>query len=251
MAYAVNVRADDYTKEDVKKFTAMLNSQLPIPIGNAIIFQSSTVVKDTVRNELQVHNYGELMPEAQDFDFLDYLITQETIMVQQNEDTRLWFEMIAEAGMYFQMVAKNKDKILYVLTLSPAQIDEILEGEPDYEKVVRYNVLVTKSTVPADAGGGLTMIDSYIKDQGVYTVAEIDENKLSIDIFDPAVMKNGLIMAIKQGSDPTMSYNFLYNAFAGYDSVLRYIGSKSKKTVDVILTPDDVINAFENSPLND
>lgn len=146
LAVPVAVLANDSNRDNVVRFTELVDDQLPLSINDAITLKTTEIVNDTVRNEVVVEGFEKVKPAiaANQFDMSDFIITQLNVIAHDDYDANTWLSMIADAELYFRMVIVDENgKAIYDFMLSPDQMQEILNSEPNYEKAKKYNSLIS------------------------------------------------------------------------------------------------------------
>ncbi|MBR1549606.1 MAG: hypothetical protein IJ634_03120 [Bacteroidales bacterium] len=123
-----------------------------------------------------------------------------------------------------------------VMAQVPADVQQLLDEANAY--------------LPTDAGGGMTLSSlGYDHSSLVYTMEFDDDSQgLTISMMDPKVLKQSIINNLKGNTDA--SVRALVQVMETHDLGMTYAfhGRRSKKTVLVHLTLDEVRSALDGAP---
>ena len=136
--------------------------------------------------------------------------------------------------------------MLLAIMMAVAPMTVVAQVPADVQQIIDE----ANAYLPVDAGGGMTMTSlGYDHSSLVYTLEfDDDPQGLTINMMDSKVLKQSMLNTLKGNDDA--SVHALFQVMESHDLGMTYAfhGRRSKKTILVSLTLDEVRNALGSAP---
>ena len=136
--------------------------------------------------------------------------------------------------------------MLLAIMMAVAPMTVVAQVPADVQQIIDE----ANAYLPVDAGGGMTMTSlGYDHSSLVYTLEfDDDPQGLTINMMDSKVLKQSMLNTLKGNNDA--SVHALFQVMEAHDLGMTYAfhGRRSKKTILVSLTLDEVRNALGSAP---
>lgn len=239
------------SKEELRQAIAEMNASLPQPAGIAGTMVSTTINRDTVVMQYILSDEMLRMVANLDIgknDYKDLSITQLVALMDFMPDARMLIEAIEGNDLTLKMIYdRDNNQNIFNVELTPAELTRVLNGKPDYKKIVDLNLAQGKLLYPVVLGP-MTMSDCYLRENKVYYLLIVDESQVDFNAMkeNKDNIKLVILNQLKQSGDIGSEMQLYYNASAGYDSVYEYKGSESGESIYVELSREDVLGIVKS-----
>ena len=169
----------------------------------------------------------------------EILSTQIGMMDDQKKDA---IRNIAEQSFGLRIVVNGSNSNQGIIDLSPKEISEALSKTTnktleDYS--LEMVVLTTKLMLPARVDQVTTWTDTRMTDSTFEYVYRIDDYSIDMNAIEISSLKSEKITVLRQNMD--IMGNVVYQCKSTRRNLIyRYIGNRSNKTIDIVLTPYDL-----------
>lgn len=238
------------SKDELRQVIALMNASLPEPAGILGTTVSAGISRDTVVMKYVLSNEFLRIVDNLDMGKKDYknlTITQLSASFEVLPESKILFEAIEENALTLKLILdRDKNQNFFNVVLTPADLKKILNGKPDYKKLVDMILAQGKLTYPVVIGP-MTMTDGYLRDNKVYYLLMVDESQIDFKTMqgNKDIMRLTFINQMKQSRDLSAILQLYYNASAGYDTIYEYRGSESGESIYIVLTPADVFEIVD------
>lgn len=236
--------------KDIKQFVTDFNKQLPQTLGEDFVFEK--IEYDDKHNALVAYfkfpYYSE--PNAKSLTFMKQNLLNSLITTELNKLAGMVQKI---GGDLLLKIRGNNENEYYDILCSNNEIADVLNGSKSSRQEVLGDVIsnmieITNNNLP-------NQVDEYcvctnLSEEKNYLVYNfvVDESLVDFDWYKEGLLsideyKQELIKSCSE--DPIEKHQYSLLAEVGYGMINRYKGSKSSKSVEIILTPQDIKDISE------
>ena len=242
-----SLSSDDKSNMYVKEAVYSLMDRLPIEFpgigkvkrisyyGEYVIFEIS--IKEDASYGLLVEKINEKIELAEEVIM--------TCLGIQDEDIKNEIKVIAEQSCNLTIEIKgNSSQRIGFVHLSPDKLKRALTQShfsSSEEASLGMTALTTRLMLPVQVNQVTTWIDTRLTKTSFMYVYNLDDKEIDWKYVDKGMMKEEQISILRQNKD-VMGKVIRCCIITHRNLVYRYVGSSSKKNVDVTLTDKDLSN---------
>lgn len=235
-------------KQNLKTIAAFINSQTPISMGMAGEIKSASLDGDTLTYKMSIDlfdNFG-MQYDNPNKEINESVKEVMAASIKSDEMLSSFMNLLSDNGISFRFdvnLGTNND---LTYTLSPQDIKDVLSKDVDYKKIVAFNIVQMKKTLPMDLGE-MKIVDYNISDDNLITTIIVDESKVNIENLrnNAPEIKSYLLNMLASGQEPMMENEFRNYSKAGYNTVYRYVGNITNGFVEVELSVNEILDILK------
>ncbi len=238
------------TREEFEAAIIDMNSQMPISMGpsgeaQSVAIEGQYVVYDIVVNDLgNTMSKGVLTPEKYKDTFLTFL----PVSIMSTQYLSDFFSAMIEfnMGIIFHVTSENTGDVISV-TISSQELNESINSQPNFKKVLDIAVMNTKASYPINTYG-ITLVDSELKNGYWVNTAIVNEAEVNFEAIQENAeqVKEQIKNMIVSATDQVFNMNLFYCCMADYGFSYDYVGSSSNKHVLIIFTADELMEILSS-----
>lgn len=249
LAATISASAGAADREDILKDVAKMNAEMPMSMGMMGTMTSISVSGDTIVYNMTIDGLGSIDFKSKKPGKIDkkYTLDNLSLLSQLSGDGGGWYEDLRDCGMYLKYHYLNPHSRQQAdVVISPKELSDALDNDPDYKFLTDYMIESTKSTLPMEVGA-MKIVEAKLEGNNYVTTAIVDEDVISIErmIENQPLMKENFLLTMKKGAELTAIFNAYVLAKAGYTQVFKYQGSQSGKQVSYQVTPEEILNVID------
>ena len=238
------------TREEFEAAIIEMNSQMPISFGPSGEAQSAAiegqyVVYDIVVNDLgNTLSTGGVTPEKYKDTFLTFL----PVSIMSSQYLYDFFSAMIELnmGIVFHVTSENTGNVISA-SISSQELNEAINSQPDFKKVLDIAVLNAKASYPINTYG-ITLVDSELKNGYWVNTGIVNEAEVNFEAIQENAehVKQQIKNMIASATDQVFNMNLFYCCMADYGFSYDYVGSSSNKHVTISFTADELMEILSS-----
>lgn len=233
------------TRQELENIIAAINAQLPLSLGPSGEIQAMTLSGNTMNWDIAVNDFGKSVGSSRftPVAYRDMFLTLMPASFIFAPETAGFIQKLTELniGLRLNVTSEVSGKSVTV-NISVGELTNMLNNEPDFKKVVRYQIENTKASFPMQANN-MTFTNCELKNGYMVTTIIVDEAYNSMDLLEQNkdFTKQQMVQMVNQQVDLTFNINLFYCCMAEYGFAYDYVGSTSKKRVRIGFTPEEIV----------
>ena len=248
LATTISASAGAFDREEILKDVAKMNAEMPMSMGMMGTMTSISVSGDTIVYNMTIDGLGSIDFKSKKPGKIDkkYTLDNLSLLSQLSGDGGGWYEDLCDCGMYLKYHYLNPHSRQQAdVVISPKELSDALDNDPDYKFLTDYMIESTKSTLPMEVGA-MKIVEAKLEGNNYVITAIVDEDVISMDqmIANQAMMKENYLNVLKMRTELRAlidAYTFAKN---GYGQSYVYKGSKSGKQTSYQVSADEILKAI-------
>lgn len=153
-------------------------------------------------------------------------------------------KMISEQSFGLQVIVNGSDSNQGIIELTPNEISMALSNMP-YKTQNDFSLgmvaLTTRLLLPTQLDEITTWIDTKMTDSTFEYIYRLNDNGIDLNRIDMELLKNEKMATFRQNMDVLGNVVDLCKS-THRNIICRYIGNRTNKTIDIVLTPTDFVD---------
>ena len=232
---------------------AVLNAKLPMSLGPSGEVQAMALEGKTLKWDIVVNDLGKMVgtitPETYKDNFLTMLPTG---FLLEPESAR-FYQLLVEYQIGLRLVVTSEvSGKSTVVNITTQELTNMLNSEPDFQKIIHYQVKNIKASFPMQANH-MTFTDCELKSGYMVTTVIVDESQSSMELIEQRKqsMKQQMAQMVSQRVDLPLNLNLIFCYMAGYGFAYDYIGATTKKRVRIAFLSAEIAQMLASEEDND
>lgn len=251
--FTSNVSAQDFTYEQLEGSFAMLNSQMPMSLGNGLEMTSVSINREEVTFRYMINDIGDTMSNISfdDPNIKDRIKSMLTASVSDDMVKNMYIS-IANLGlkMKLQMTGENTGKTIDII-FSPEEVMDIamspIISPIEWVKAWYKNFALQ---LPLSMGIGLTLQNIILTDSMMQYVCLVDESIVSFDtmLANKKNVRESICNLLFSRTDALVIMQNTQMALAGLSLSYKYVSSQSSKSFSIDFSNQELKNKMQLEP---
>lgn len=239
------------TRDELKSALVEFNAQMPISLGPSGEIQSMHLEGQNVVLEMLINDLGNVITKNQyaQQEYKEDCLTTLSGIRMMDPAACTSFQLFAKLGLGLKMnvTSENTNDRISVI-VSPEELSKCMNSDPDFEKILRLQVKNTCKALPISSNG-MTITNCELRGRFHVTTSVIDESQLDMDLIEQSKLqfKNLILENITKNVDLTVVMNAFLCYKGNYGIIYEYVGSKSNKKFQVILSNEELGAIFNTA----
>lgn len=222
--------SQDVSREEFENIIIEINSQLPMPMGPTMIWESMSMNDKEVFCKFQINDIGDTLSKMQLSE--EQMRNNIKMMLAGSDDIKKLFMIVAALGLnyHLSMVSENTGDAKEVI-FTPAELRKCVESGVSLDDKINMLLETNKSQLPLTLMAGMTIINLHKQDGFFTTIIEVDENQYDLVNFQ----SQRALESIENIVNIDMMTRYQWGLFseAGLGVRYTYIGNISKKSINL------------------
>lgn len=244
--WLIPAMAQNDTRILLQQAVASINAETPMAMGIigtleqvslqndriSYVYMSNPIIDDLFKKSIK-----------SDRDYKDLIKNNLSATFERLPQTEDFFEMLVEEKIsYVARLVDEDNREIYTCVITPDEMQVAMDEEPDYKKLVEYQIVMSQTSLPT-ALGPITFEKYYLKGNDLISESAVDESVVDMEIMSGNVsqMRQAYIDALRSGADQSIVTTLWNTANAGYSTLFIYRGGQTGKSVEFRITPEEVL----------
>lgn len=236
------------TREEFEAAIIEMNSQMPMSFGPSGEAQSVAIEGQYVVYDIVVNDLGNTLSKGGPEKYKDTFLTFLPVSIMSTQYLYDFFSAMIELnmGIVFHVTSENTGDVISA-SISSQELNEAINSQPDFKKVLDIAVLNAKASYPINSYG-IILVDSELKNGYWVNTAIVNEAEVNFEAIQENAehVKQQIKDMIVSVTDQVFNMNLFYCCMADYGFSYDNVGSYSNKHVTISFTADELMEILSS-----